>query len=103
VAQGSRFEYRPVGHTFRARPGTLTHFLVERYVLFAQTPRGIARGRVHHMPYTVSSAEVPVRDDHLFPLNRLPAPGRPPDHVLYSPGVDVDVYRLERDAGQQPN
>jgi uncharacterized protein YqjF (DUF2071 family) len=93
-AQGSRFVYRPVGPLRRPAPETLAYFLVERYVLYAQARRGLARGRVHHAPYAVADADVPTWDANLFALNHLPQPAGQPDHVLYSPGVAVDVYAL---------
>ena len=39
-------------------PGTLEHFLIERYLLFTER-RGVPhRGQVHHAPYAVQRAEV---------------------------------------------
>lgn len=91
----ANFIYRGRGAAQPAEPGTLAFFLAERYVLFTQTRRGLARGRVYHTPYPLQAAEVSRWDDTLFRLNNLPAPNRAPDHVLYSPGVDVMVYGLE--------
>lgn len=91
----SIFVYRGLGETRSAEPGSLEFFLAERYILFAQTRRGLARGRVYHTPYPLQAAEVRRWSDGLFRLNDLPAPQRPPDHALFSPGVSVAVFGLE--------
>jgi uncharacterized protein YqjF (DUF2071 family) len=79
-----------------AAPGTLEHFLVERYILFALANKrgGMLRmGRVHHRPYPIQRAEVSELRETVVQAAGLPAPEGAP-HVLYSPGVDVDVYPL---------
>lgn len=75
-------------------PGTLEHWLVERYVLYAASPTGLRCGRVYHEPYPLRTAEI------LELKTNLPdAAGFPADawrHVCYSPGVDVEVFSLDR-------
>lgn len=93
--QSSFFRYRPSGPGFEASPGTLEFFLVERYVLFTQWKGRLWEGRVHHRPYPVRQVEVHEWDDCLFALDGLPQPSRPPDHALFSPGVDVDVFAVK--------
>lgn len=92
----STFTYRLTGAPRQARLGTLEFFLAERYLLFADTPRGLRLGRVHHAPYPLMDAEVQTWDTHLFRLAGLPEPDRPPDHVLGSPGVSVRIWPLTR-------
>lgn len=95
AAQGSFFRYRPDGTVFQASPGSLEFFLVERYVLFTHWKGRLWEGRVHHPPYPVKQAEICEWDDRLFALDGLSQPSRPPDHALYSPGVDVDVFAVK--------
>jgi uncharacterized protein YqjF (DUF2071 family) len=78
----------------RAIPGTLTHFLVERYVLFAEASGGVLRsGRVHHEPYPLTPVVVDEVEDTMVQAAGLtPTSALPLAH--YSPGVDVDVYAL---------
>jgi len=90
----SEFEYRLEKDTHEAVPGTLEFFLAERYLLFAQTPRGLKTGRVHHCPYPLAEVRLAAWDTHLFSLNGYVQPCRPPDHVIGSPGVAVSVYPL---------
>jgi uncharacterized protein len=51
-------DYRPVGEIFEAQPGTLEHFLTERYCLYSVNSRGqILRGEIHHQPWPLQIAE----------------------------------------------
>lgn len=79
-----------------AAPGTFEHFLAERYILYAQSRSGeLFLGRVHHRAYPLRRAEVKNLRQSMVTAARLPAPSGEP-HVLYSPGVDVDVFALQR-------
>jgi uncharacterized protein YqjF (DUF2071 family) len=78
-----------------AAPGSLEFFLTERYLLFSRRRDGsLASGRVWHAPYTLAPAAVSTAETSLFTDNGFPAPARPADHALVSPGVDVSIYRL---------
>jgi uncharacterized protein YqjF (DUF2071 family) len=77
-----------------ALPGTLEHFLVERYALFARRRGRLVRGEVQHTPYPLRRADVSALDETLLAAAGLPSDGeRPPD--LYSDGVDVDILAPE--------
>jgi uncharacterized protein len=77
-------------------PGTLEHFLVERYVLYANDHRGrLLRGKVHHLPYPLRSAEIVSCRQTLASAAEVPVSGQP-DHVLFSEGVTVDIFPLRR-------
>jgi hypothetical protein len=67
-----------------------------RYRLYSSTPDGLRRGAVFHQPYPLCRAEVTAWDEQLLTLNGFVPAGRPPDHVVMSPGVDVTVFPLER-------
>lgn len=96
VQEGVQFHYHSAGNPRTAEPGSLEFFLVERYILFA-TPdhKRLATGQVYHTPYPIHDAHVAAWDDQLLSLNGFDPPQRPPDHVLFSPGVDVDIYPLQ--------
>jgi uncharacterized protein len=50
--------YRPVGPTLQRQPGTLEHFLTERYCLYTVDGSGrLIRGEIHHPPWTLQRAE----------------------------------------------
>jgi uncharacterized protein YqjF (DUF2071 family) len=50
--------YWPLGEPFNPRPGTLEHFLTERYCLYSASERGnVYRGDIHHHPWPLQRAE----------------------------------------------
>jgi uncharacterized protein YqjF (DUF2071 family) len=77
-------------------PGTLEHFLLERYLLFTERGGATLQGHVHHVPYPAHRAEVLDVRDELVAAAGLPAVAGPPLHAHYSPGVDVEVFALEK-------
>lgn len=91
-----RARYRVGASIGAAAPGSFEHFLAERYILYSASGGGALRiGRVHHRPYPLQRAEVLELEQSVVQAAGLPAPEGAP-HVLYSPGVDVDVFSLER-------
>jgi uncharacterized protein YqjF (DUF2071 family) len=53
--------YEPAGPGFEARPGTLEHFLTERYCLYNVDARFRAyRLDIHHLPWTLHRAEAAI-------------------------------------------
>lgn len=89
------FEYA-AGEVLRAAaPGSLEFFLVERYRLYASADGRLRCGAVFHPPYPLCRAEVSAWDENLLVLDGFPAPGRAPDHVLMSPGVDVLAFATQ--------
>jgi uncharacterized protein YqjF (DUF2071 family) len=53
--------YRPSGPVVTATPGTLPHWLTERYCLYAVTRRGeLRRAEIHHLPWPLQPAEVEI-------------------------------------------
>jgi len=73
-----------------ARPGTLEHFLTERYWLFTHIRRGLFAGRIHHDPWPLRSATVERLDDTLIEAAGFPGlTGGPPASVLASTRIDV--------------
>lgn len=77
-----------------APAGTLEHFLIERYLLYSRSPSGkLWRGQVCHRPYLLQSAELLHCEESLRRANGIPADG-PPCHVVFSAGLDVEVFPL---------
>lgn len=56
--------YVAAGPVFQAQPGSLEHFLTERYCLYASDPKGsIFRTDVHHVPWPLQPAEAMIWDN----------------------------------------
>lgn len=95
-----RVRYAPTGTPAPALPGTLTHFLVERYLLYAQGKNGLLRGQVHHTSYPIQSATVSELADTLVAATGLPVPGgvtRDNDMLThYASGVSVEVFPMKQ-------
>lgn len=78
-----------------AEPGTLEHFLIERYILYSAAPGGrLFRGCVHHAPYSLREARVVSCEETLISSNGIIRSG-PPCHVVFCDGVDVEVFPLK--------
>src|SRR5262245_21057703 len=78
-----------------AADGTRDHFLIERYCLYVARRRGLYRGLVCHRPYPLRRVTVNRLRETLRSAAALPAPSTPPV-AHYSPGVDVEIFWLER-------
>jgi uncharacterized protein YqjF (DUF2071 family) len=90
--------YAPRGPVAHAVPGTLEHFLVERYVLYAADGERLFQGRVHHAAYPVQPATVEDLREDLVAAAGLSRPAVAP-LAHYASGVDVEVFPLRREAG----
>lgn len=92
----TEFDYQPEGAVRVANdPDSLEFFLIERYLLFAERDGRLYCGRVHHPPYELTGARLGRWDENALRLDNLPPPGRDPDHVVLSRGVDVAVFGLQ--------
>jgi uncharacterized protein YqjF (DUF2071 family) len=86
--------YRASGEPARAEPGTLEHFLIERYILFAHDGKTLYQGRVHHAPYPVQCANLQsLEENFLAAAGITPAAIAPLVH--YAQEVDVEIFPLE--------
>lgn len=77
-----------------AAPGTLEHFLVERYRLFSVANKILFSGQVAHTPYQFQPALVTGLTQNLTHATGFPLE-TPPLLAHYAPGVTVDVFGLE--------
>lgn len=78
-----------------AQPQSLEHFLVERYVMYAQRRDGsLLRGRVRHTPYPIRSASATRCTESLIAAAGIEVDG-PAAHTVFSDGVDVEIGGLQ--------
>jgi uncharacterized protein YqjF (DUF2071 family) len=91
--------YRGLGRPADAipsQPGTLEHFLTERYCLFTSFRGRILVGNIHHKPWPLEAAEAEIRTNRIAPAHGLVLPSRPP--VLhFSRRLQVYIWPLEAD------
>lgn len=78
-------------HLGASPPGTIEHFLIERYLLHVRRGPSLWTVRIHHDPYPVQRAEVLDLHDELLMADGLPPVG-PPPLVHYASGVDVEIF-----------
>jgi len=81
-------------------PGSLEFFLIERYLLYAVRNGSLFTGRVAHKRYSVQEAELQSCSEDLtrdFPYraNEQHDKIRHWEHVIYSPGTDVEVFKIQ--------
>jgi uncharacterized protein len=79
-----------------AQPGSLEHFLSERYWLFTRRFGRIERGRVQHQHWPLRAATITQLDDSLIRAAGVEPDGAP--HAMCSDGVDVEGWNLVRSA-----
>jgi uncharacterized protein len=54
--------HRPTGAVYHASPGTLDHWLTERYCLYAaRKPNEVVYGEIHHPQWPLQAAEIDLR------------------------------------------
>jgi uncharacterized protein YqjF (DUF2071 family) len=88
--------YGPIpGLLAPATPGTLDHFLVERYLLYTVSRGRLRRARVAHAPYSLRPAAFDSLDETLSRAAGLPGPSSGDRLAHYSPGVSVDIFAPE--------
>jgi uncharacterized protein YqjF (DUF2071 family) len=88
--------YRPVeGPIHHASPGTIEHFLIERYILYSEDDaHRLHRVRVHHQPYPVQRAEALRLDETLVWAAGI----RRPENLAmrhYAGEVNVKIFATE--------
>jgi uncharacterized protein YqjF (DUF2071 family) len=87
-------DYRPLGSTYYAEKGSLTHWLTERYCLYTVSASGrIFRGDIHHEPWLLQDAEADIAMNTMITASGIAQPlGEPLLH--YSKKLKVLVWGL---------
>jgi uncharacterized protein len=86
--------YRPTGPVFHARPGTLEHWLTERYCLYTlDDQQRVLRGEIHHPPWPLQPARADIRHNTMGGQIGLELGESPRLH--YSARQDVIFWGLE--------
>lgn len=79
-----RASYAPIGDSAVPGTGTLEHWLVERYRLFAVDERGqVVRGEIQHPPWELTGARLQARENTMGAAVGLDLRA-PPEHLVFS-------------------
>lgn len=84
--------HRPVGDPAPTVPGTLEHWLIERYALFTADGGRVRVGDVDHVPWPVSRVDVALETQTMLASHGLSVDERHPTHAMWSPGVDTRIW-----------
>ncbi|AMV37679.1 YqjF family protein [Planctomyces sp. SH-PL62] len=91
---GCDLAYQPEGTPRASAPGTLEHFLAERYILYTTHRGRLLSGRVHHPPYPLQPARVLHLEESLTAAADVPRPIGVDPLAHYASEVRVRVYPL---------
>jgi hypothetical protein len=84
--------YRPTGPPSAASPGSLEHFLAERYLLYATPPGAAPRtAEIHHAPWPLQPAEAEIETNTMAAAGGVGLPSGPP-HLCFARRLDVVVW-----------
>lgn len=89
-----RAEYGPISAAYRAKPGTLTHWLTERYCLYAPHRERLYRCEISHEPWLLHDAEGTIFTNTMVDRLGLKLPDEEP-LLHYSERQEVVVWGLE--------
>jgi hypothetical protein len=79
---GSEARYRAMGEAAEPRPGSLEHFLAERYALYIVRRGRVLRGDIHHRSWRLRRAEAHIVKNTMARAAGLELPpGEPLLHV----------------------
>jgi uncharacterized protein len=87
--------YRPVGAAAPALPGTLAHFLTERYCLYTLAAGRVYRAVIHHAPWPLQRAEADITKNTMAQAAGITLPGAAP-HLLFSRQLRVLIWLPEK-------
>lgn len=93
VGGGPRFvaTYGPASDVYSSEPGSLEHWLTERYCLYAMSPRGrLTRTEVHHAPWPLQQARADIVENTYTASHGLEVEGAPLLH--FARKIDVVVW-----------
>lgn len=91
--------YEPDSEIYHVEPGSLEHWLTERYCLYAQSSNGdLYRCEVHHLPWPLQKAKAKIHTNELADPFDIPLPDTTP-LLHFASRLNVIVWPPERIEG----
>jgi uncharacterized protein YqjF (DUF2071 family) len=90
-----RATYRPTGEVFNGQPGSIDHFLTERYCLYTMRKDKILRVDIHHLPWPLQTANAEIELNTMAPSDGLVLPHVQP-LLHFAKMLDVLVWWPEQ-------
>src|SRR6202030_2893698 len=88
-----RARYRAIGEIFHARPGSLEHFLAERYCLYTADEKGrVIRCEIHHPPWALQLAEAELQENTMAATAGIAIADVKPELLHFSRHQEVLVW-----------
>lgn len=86
-----RARYRPIGEIFRSEPGSLEHFLTERYSLFVSRASRLLRLDIEHAPWPLQRATADIEINTMAEASGIRLPTDNP-HTRFARRLDVAAH-----------
>jgi uncharacterized protein YqjF (DUF2071 family) len=90
-----RGRYHPAGAVQLRAPGSLEHWLTERYCLYTTTGRSVFRAEIHHLPWPLQDAGAEIEVNSMGTAAGITLPDMPP-LLHFSRRLEVLVWPLRR-------
>src|ERR1700730_18314424 len=88
-----RARYRAIRDVFHAAPGSIEHFLAERYCLYTADENGrIIRCEIHHPPWPLQWAEAAIQENTMAAAGGISIPEQTPELLHFSRRQEVVVW-----------
>jgi hypothetical protein len=88
-------KYRPIAPVQLRDPGTLEHWLTERYCLYTVVRNSVYRAEIHHQQWPLQDADAEIVINTMAAASRLDLPGIQP-LLHFSGQLDVLIWPLKR-------
>jgi uncharacterized protein YqjF (DUF2071 family) len=87
--------YSPISEAYPSEPGSLEHWLSERYCLYSEDESGrLYRAEIHHVRWPLQAAEAEMRVNTVAQAKGLQLSDRPP-LLHFARRLEVLVWPLE--------
>jgi hypothetical protein len=88
-------QYRPTQPVELRTPGTLDHWLTERYCLYTVSQGTVYRAEIHHQPWPLQDAEAEFRTNSMASAGGIQLPALPP-LLHFSKKLEVLIWPLKK-------